>query len=182
MTGYVWSHFGLHAHWQASALEFRSETLRNEADFYQIGSLLDLLQVFHQNSSCHNTIAFSERCGVNSIIISSTPFSPTYMVEKVKIVMSFRMMIGVAYKTIIHKELSWSDEGYFLDCENGAVQEIRERGFLHPKSRSINASSVVTVTLDADFNVSFGMDDEDWALYLTMLSRITALACDILRL
>ncbi|KAH9251022.1 hypothetical protein BASA81_011068 [Batrachochytrium salamandrivorans] len=151
------------------------EALRKEADFYQIASLLRLLELLSsgrfspkikgsiqlsQVSSCAKKVG--EREG-NTYAISLAAFSPSLREMKVKLIKGERVRFGVAPKSILEKGKHFSNCGWYVHALGGCLySQNGDNG--KPFKRKIEEGSVVIVKLDNEFNISFEVDGEDWGV------------------
>ncbi|KAH9259402.1 hypothetical protein BASA81_002445 [Batrachochytrium salamandrivorans] len=147
------------------------ETLYEEADFYQIASLLDQLskptfcqQVRGKAQLSQNDLRVSStEIGTFSYMVSSNVFSTDVQEMKVKLIKGYCVMVGVAPKSILDLGNSWETCGWYIWTANGSLCS-QDGAHNEPFKHEIESGSIVTVKLDLEFNISFMINGEDWGI------------------
>ncbi|KAH9259734.1 hypothetical protein BASA81_002156 [Batrachochytrium salamandrivorans] len=155
------------------------KALLEEADFYQIVSLLKLLRrptffpevkgviQLSQGNLCAKHVGNGDSW---SYAISLPSFSPSLREMKVRLIKGEQVMIGMAPKSILEAGKEFANCGWHVYTSDGSLYS-QNGDSNKPFKQKIQEGSVITVKLDNEFNISFEVDGEDWGVVYPSVAK-----------
>lgn len=160
---------------------FQLQLLKDEADFYQVGSLLNLLSSARafcaqvnggvELGNNNRKATLCPKGEKEGYVSSLEPFSATRSEMNVKLVRGRDVLIGVASRGILEPNNHCDTCGWYLDCDNGTLYNQNHDNGRFFIAGGIREGSVVTVRLDRALNVSFAINGVEQGIAYRALAR-----------